>query len=228
MPPKAPKAAKAVVPKKRTRVAAPADFQAEAGVSRETIARLEVYAAELVRWQETINLVGESTLASLWQRHMLDSTQLLRLLPDEPTPLVDLGSGAGFPGLVLAIAGVADVHLIEADGRKATFLNEVARLTETEITVHNQRIEHVSPLVAGVVTARALAPLPGLLAHAARFSGPSTIGLFHKGRDWRRELTLAREAWTMDMRCEPSTADPESVIMRVENLRPATPNAPVG
>ncbi|MBI3513525.1 MAG: 16S rRNA (guanine(527)-N(7))-methyltransferase RsmG [Proteobacteria bacterium] len=226
MPPKSAKAA--AVPKKRPRIAAPSDFQAAAGVSRETVARLEVYAAELVRWQATINLVGENTLASLWQRHMLDSTQLLRLLPDASTPLVDLGSGAGFPGLVLAIAGVADVHLIEADGRKAAFLTEVARLTETEITVHNQRIEHVSPLVAGVVTARALAPLPELLAHAARFSGPFTTCLFHKGRDWRRELTLAREAWTMDTRCEPSIADPESVIMRVENLRPARPDARVG
>jgi 16S rRNA (guanine527-N7)-methyltransferase len=227
MPPKS-KSAKAAPAKKRPRVAAPADFQASAGVSRETIARLEIYAAELVRWQEKINLIGESTLADLWQRHMLDSAQLLRHLPDEPAPLVDLGSGAGFPGLVLAIAGVADVHLIEADSRKATFLAEVARLTETEVTLHTQRIEHVSPLVAGVVTARALAPLPALLGHAARFSGPSTVGLFHKGRDWRRELTLAREAWTMDTRCEPSTADPESVIMRVENLRPASPDVRVG
>jgi len=207
--------------KKRPRVAAPADFEAAAGVSRETVARLEIYAGELVRWQQTVNLVGESTLATLWQRHMLDSIQLLRLLPDEPTPLVDLGSGAGFPGLVLAIAGVAQVHLVEADSRKATFLAEVARLTETKITLHTKRIEHVKPVTAGVVTARALAPLPVLLGHAARFSGPETIGLFHKGRDWRRELTEAREAWTMDFRCEPSIVEPESVIMRVEHLRPA-------
>ncbi len=213
---------------KRPRANAPADFQAVAGVSRETISRLEVYAGELVRWQKTTNLVGASTLGDLWQRHMLDSLQLLRFLPEEPTPLIDLGSGAGFPGLVLAIAGVADVHLVEADGRKATFLSEVARLTETDITLHTNRIEHVKSLPAAVVTARALAPLPALLTHAARFSGPSTVGLFHKGRDWRRELTEAREAWTMDVRCEPSIVESESVIMRVENLRPATPDAPAG
>ena len=207
--------------KKRPRVAAPADFESAAGVSRETVLRLEIYANELVRWQQTVNLVGESTLAILWQRHMLDSLQLLRLLPDEPSPLVDLGSGAGFPGLALAIAGVPDVHLVEADSRKAAFLAEVARLTDTEITLHTKRIEHVAPVVAGVVTARALAPLPLLLGHAARFSGPETVGLFHKGRDWRRELTDTREAWTMDIRCEPSIVEPESVIMRVEHLRPA-------
>jgi 16S rRNA (guanine527-N7)-methyltransferase len=229
MPPKTPKAApKTAAPKQRARVAAPADFQASAGVSRETIARLEVYAAELVRWQNTVNLVGASTLAELWPRHMLDSVQLLRLLPDEPAPLVDLGSGAGFPGLALAIAGVPDVHLIEADSRKAAFLAEVARLTETKITLHTQRIEHVKPFVAAAVVARALAPLPALLAHAARFSGPSTVGLFHKGRGWRAELTEAREAWTMQVRCEPSVVEAESVIMRIEQLRPATPDASAG
>jgi 16S rRNA (guanine527-N7)-methyltransferase len=215
-------------PPKRPRVGAPGDFQASAGVSRETIARLEVFAAELVRWQKTVNLVGASTLAELWDRHMLDSVQLLRLLPDEPGPLVDLGSGAGFPGLVLAIAGVPEVHLIEADSRKAAFLAEVARLTDTRITLHARRIEHVKPLVAAVVTARALAPLPALLAHAARFSGPSTVGLFHKGRGWRAELTSAREVWTMQVRCEPSIVEPEGVIMRVEHLRPATPDARAG
>lgn len=214
--------------KKRPRVTAPADFESAAGVSRETVVRLEIYANELVRWQQTVNLVGESTLAALWQRHMLDSVQLLRLLPDAPGPLVDLGSGAGFPGLALAIAGVPDVHLIEADSRKAAFLAEVARLTETEITLHTKRIEHVKPVVAGVVTARALAPLPALLTHAARFSGPDTVGLFHKGRDWRRELTDAREAWTMDFRCEPSIVEPEGVIMRVEHLRPVRPDVRAG
>src|SRR5438105_2828128 len=101
MPPKA-KAKAAAAPKKRARISAPGDFQAAAHVSRETIARLEIYAAELVRWQETVNLVGASTLEDLWSRHMLDSVQLLGLLPEVPSPLIDLGSGAGFPGLALA------------------------------------------------------------------------------------------------------------------------------
>jgi 16S rRNA (guanine527-N7)-methyltransferase len=202
-------------------VATAAEFQAATGVSRETAARLEIYAATLVRWQGAINLVGRGTLAAVWQRHLLDSAQLLRHLPDPAAPLVDLGSGAGFPGLVLAILGVPDVHLVEADARKAAFLAEAARLTGTKITLHQRRIEDVPGFPASVVTARALAPLAALLGLARRFFGPATVGLFHKGRDWRRELTLAEEAWTMDLRCLPSVADPDSIIMRIAALRPA-------
>lgn len=201
-------------------------FGTVAGVSRETVARLEVYAAALRKWQPAINLVGKATLDDLWRRHMLDSTQLLALLPAPPGtslggPLVDLGSGAGFPGLVLAICGVPDVHLVESDQRKAVFLAEVARLTETPVTLHRTRIESVTPFPAAVVTARALAPLDGLLGWAARFSAENTVALFHKGRDWRRELTLAEEAWMMRATAVPSTVDPESVILRVEVLRRA-------
>jgi 16S rRNA (guanine527-N7)-methyltransferase len=202
-------------------VANAAEFQAVTGVSRETADRLEIYAAELVRWQKAINLVGRGTLDSVWQRHLLDSAQLLRHLPASAGPLVDLGAGAGFPGLVLAILGVPDVHLIESDVRKSAFLAEIARRTQTKVTLHTRRIEDVSPFPAGVVTARAVAPLTALLALAHRFFGPATVGLFHKGRDWRRELTLAEEAWTMDARCLPSVADPDSIIMRVATLHPA-------
>jgi len=205
-----------------------AAFQAATGVSRETVARLERYAAALARWQRAINLVGRATLDEVWQRHFLDSAQLIALLPDTAGPLVDLGSGAGFPGLVLAILGVPDVHLIEADTRKAAFLAEAARLTGTEVTLHNRRIEAVPPFVARVVTARALAPLPALLGLAHRFFGPDTVGLFPKGRDWRRELTLAEEAWTMDLRCLPSVVDSDSLIMRVATLRPAGPDVGAG
>src|SRR5579862_1487338 len=167
----------------------PGDFQAATGVSRETLAKLETYAAQLARWQKAINLVSKSTLDSVWQRHLLDSAQLLRHLPETPGPLVDLGSGAGFPGLVLAIAGVPDVHLVEADARKAAFLAETARLTGTKITLHTRRIADIAPFPAAVVTARALAPLTELLGLARPFFAAGTIGLFHKGRDWRRELT---------------------------------------
>jgi 16S rRNA (guanine(527)-N(7))-methyltransferase RsmG len=198
-----------------------AEFQAVTGVSRETAARLEIYAATLARWQTAINLVGRGTLETVWQRHLLDSAQLLAHLPEPSAPLVDLGSGAGFPGLVLAILGAPDVHLIEADARKAAFLAETARLTDTKITLHRRRIEDVPGFPAAVVTARALAPLTALLGLARRFFGPTTVGLFHKGRDWQRELTLAEEAWTMDLRCLPSVADPDSIIMRIAALRPA-------
>ena len=203
--------------------APPPDFGAAAGVSRETIERLAIYAAQLVRWQKAINLVGPATLAVLWQRHMLDSAQLLRHLPDAPGPVVDLGSGAGFPGLVLAIAGVPDVHLVESDARKSAFLAETARLTDAKVTLHTRRIDAVAPFAARAVTARALAPLDKLMGLAAPFFGEATVGLFHKGRDWRRELTLAEEAWRMQSRCLASVVDPESVILRVEKVSPVTP-----
>jgi 16S rRNA (guanine527-N7)-methyltransferase len=188
------------------------------------MARLERYATALRKWQPAINLVGKTTMGDLWRRHMLDSAQLLThlaQLPGAPGPLVDLGSGAGFPGLVLAICGVPDVHLIEADQRKAVFLAEVARVTDTRVSIHRSRIEDVTPFPAAVVTARALAPLVELLGQAARFSADYTVALFHKGRDWRRELTLAEEAWMMRAAPVPSTVDPESVILRVENLHSA-------
>jgi 16S rRNA (guanine527-N7)-methyltransferase len=200
-----------------------AAFQTATGVSRETVDRLERYAAALRKWQPAINLVGPKTLDDLWRRHMLDSAQLLAQLPAPPGasrgPLVDLGSGAGFPGLVLAICGVPDVHLIESDQRKAVFLAEVARLTDTPVTVHRRRIEDVPAFPAAVVTARALAPLSDLLGLAARFSAENTVGLFLKGRDWQRELILAQEAWMMRATPVPSTLDPDSVVLRVDNLR---------
>jgi 16S rRNA (guanine527-N7)-methyltransferase len=202
-------------------IAAVEAFCAATGVSRETAARLEIYAGQLARWQKAINLVGPRTLPDLWQRHMLDSAQLMRHLPEPAAPLVDLGSGAGFPGLVLAILGVPEVHLVESDARKAAFLAETARLTAAPVKVHASRIEAVASFPAAVVTARALAPLGALLGLAARFFGPATVGLFLKGRDWRRELTTAEEAWTMDARCLPSVTDPDSVVMRVASLRPA-------
>lgn len=195
-----------------------ARFQAATGVSRETIDRLSLYVRQLERWQRAINLVGRGTLGEIWERHLLDSAQLLPLLPPESGPLVDLGSGAGFPGLVLAILGVPDVHLIESDARKSVFLTEIARLTGANVTIRTARIQDLPAFPARAVTARALAPLPDLLALAYPFFAPATVGLFLKGRDWRRELTLAEEAWTMGVRCIPSIVHPDSVILRLESL----------
>jgi 16S rRNA (guanine527-N7)-methyltransferase len=137
----------------------PAEFAAETGVSRETLARLEAYAALLLAWNRRVNLVGRGTEEDLWRRHMLDSAQLHPLIPAGARTLVDLGSGAGFPGLVLAILGGPHVHLVESDQRKAVFLREAARVTGAAAMVHAIRIEAAPPLAADIVTARALAPL---------------------------------------------------------------------
>ena len=190
-------------------------FRRETGVSRETLERLERYAALLRKWQPRINLVGRSTLDDVWRRHMLDSAQLLPLMPDGARRLVDLGSGAGFPGLVLAILGVPEVHLIESDGRKAAFLSEVSRETSTPVQIHVSRIEDTPPLIADVITARALAPLSRLVELASRFAGEHTVMLFPKGQDVDRELTEATKGTIMRPEFVPSRTHESGVIVRL-------------
>ena len=195
-----------------------AGFQRLTGVSAGTLDTLERYAALLRKWQGRINLVGRSSLADLWRRHMLDSAQLLPLLPADARVLVDLGSGAGFPGMVLAILGVPEVHLIESDQRKAVFLRQVSRETSTPVIVHAERIDAVPPFPADVVTARALAPLPELIRLAARFSGPDTVGLFPKGQDLDRELTAVTKTTSMRAEMLPSITDPKGTILRIRGV----------
>ena len=228
----------------------PEGFRAATNVSRETLERLNTYAGLLETWSRKINLVGRATLPELWRRHMLDSAQLMELLPPPPADrareLVDLGSGAGFPGLVLSILGAGRVHLVETNGKKAAFLLEAARVTGADAVVHCCRIEDLPPMAADVVTARALAPLTDLLALAepllcAGTSGRETelpnssanekanndrncshenrpIGLFPKGRGAERELTDSQETWKMTIEVIPSRSDPQGRIIRVSGL----------
>ena len=185
--------------------------------------RLETYAALLNRWTGAINLVSRGSLDDLWRRHMLDSAQLLPLLPPAPAGrqrvIVDLGSGAGFPGLVLALLGAGDLHLIESDRRKAEFLREAARQAGCSVRIHNLRIEDLPPLAADVITARACAPLAELLSYACEFPGHGPgLGpccLFHKGRRVDEELTEARKRWNMTVERFPSCTDPSGTILRI-------------
>lgn len=195
-----------------------AAFAGCTGISEAQRQRFEIYAALLLRWQGRVNLVARSTLPVLWQRHFFDSAQLLPLIPAGARSLVDLGSGAGFPGLVLALLGVPEVHLIEADQRKAVFLAEVSRETATPLTIHAQRLDRVPAFPADVVTARALAPLPELLAAAARFAAPHTVALFPKGRDVDKELTALPEAPKMRVERFPSLTDPAGTLLRIQGF----------
>ena len=152
-------------------------------VSRETLARLEAYVDLLTRWSVRINLVGRDTLADLWRRHILDSAQLHRFIPSTAKTLIDVGSGAGLPGLVLAILGVAGVELVEADSRKAAFLREAARVTDADVTIRPCRIQAVPPHPANVVTARACAPLPFFIyCFAARSGYPVSLAAIERVR----------------------------------------------
>lgn len=196
----------------------PEGFAAATGVSRETLQRLESFAESLVLWNKRINLVGKATLEDLWQRHMLDSAQLHPLLPAGARTLVDLGSGGGFPGLVLAAMGVPEVHLVDSDARKCAFLREAGRAAGLPIAVHHSRIEAAPPLRADAITARALADLPNLLHLASRFTRPGTICLFLKGKTAAEELTRAREQWTIDATLAPSRSDPGGCIILVRRF----------
>jgi 16S rRNA (guanine527-N7)-methyltransferase len=193
-------------------------FVAATGVSRETRERLEAYAALLVTWSARINLVGRATLDDPWRRHFLDSAQLLMLIPPGVRSLIDLGSGAGFPGLVLAILGVPGVELIEADSRKAAFLREAARTTGASVIIRGGRIEAIAPREVDVVTARGCAPLDRLLALGERFIGPRTICLFPKGVRVEEELTAIGKAWTMSVSRHPSQADPAGSVLLLQQV----------
>jgi 16S rRNA (guanine527-N7)-methyltransferase len=188
-------------------------------VSRETLERLDAYVALLASWNRRINLVGASTMGDPWRRHILDSAQLLPHLRPRARVLVDLGSGAGLPGLVLAILGVPEVHLVESDQRKAAFLREAARMTGTLAVIHPQRAEKVPRLAADTVTARAVAPLPDLLDIAEPFMAPHSICLFLKGRGAEEELTLAAKSWKMRSRLVPSLSDPGGMLLILEALQ---------
>ncbi|HEX3862174.1 MAG TPA: 16S rRNA (guanine(527)-N(7))-methyltransferase RsmG [Stellaceae bacterium] len=206
-----------------------AGFAAAANVSRETLARLQAYADLLVQWSPRINLVSAATLGDLWRRHFLDSAQLFPLIPEGTDSLVDLGSGAGFPGLVLAILGVCGVELVESDARKCAFLREAARVSATAVTIRNARIEQVAPHPVSVITARGCAPLERLFIWAQRFAGPETVYLFPKGEQAAQELAAAQTAWTMDVTSHDSCTDPRGVILCVKRLdrrKPAPPRSP--
>lgn len=202
-------------------------FRKETNVSRETLARLECFAALLTKWNKAINLVSRNSLPDLWHRHMLDSAQLQAFMPpvpkNRPRIIVDFGSGAGFPGLVLAILGAGHVHLVEADQKKATFLREVARETDAQVTIINERVERLTPFAVDVVTARAFAPLPALLDYAAPFFDPSRgfapVGLFLKGAAVDLELTEAEKKWTMEIERYPSQTDSKATILRLNVLQ---------
>ena len=193
-------------------------FANAVGVSRETMQRLEAYAALLVAWSARINLVGRATLGDLWRRHFLDSAQLRPLIPAGARSLVDLGSGAGFPGLVLALLGVPGVELVEADSRKAAFLRETARITGAEATVRGCRVEAVPAHAVDVVTARGCAPLDRLLPLAERFIGQDTVCVFPKGARAEEELTAARKGWTMTVSRHPSRADPGGSVLLLQQV----------
>jgi 16S rRNA (guanine527-N7)-methyltransferase len=195
-------------------------FARACGATPQQVLDLERLRLLLADWNERMNLVGAATMDDYWRRHALDSAQLLAAAPDGET-WADLGAGAGFPGVVLAIllkgtAG-ARVHLVESMAKKCRFLSEAVAQLELPAQVHNARAEDLK-LKVDVVTARAVAPLTRLLGYAAPYFARGALGLFLKGQDAQAEIAEARGAWRFDVDVSPSLSDPRGRILRIEGL----------
>lgn len=192
-------------------------------VSRETYDDLRSFGELVRKWTSKINLIAPSTIEGLWERHIVDSAQLYKLAPKSFDHWADIGSGGGFPGIVMAIYAKtrqpdAVFTLIESDQRKATFLRAVARELALNVTVTPERIEQATPVGADIVSARALTTLSTLLPLAARHLTPSGLCLFHKGKRAEEEIAQARKDWQFDLEEHPSFTDPDARLLVIQRI----------
>lgn len=195
------------------------DLNRHVQVSRETFSKLVLYHDLLLKWQARVNLVGPDTVPRVWRRHFLDSLQLLNHLPRHDCFLLDIGSGAGFPGMVLAICGLKNVWLAESDQKKITFLREVSRVTETPVKLHAARVETlISDRAFDVITSRACSSLATLCEYSHPNVSHETLCLFPKGRNYTKEIEEAHMQWGFELEVAPSVCDAESVILKLRHL----------
>tara|TARA_B100000676_G_scaffold246968_1_gene250021 strand:- start:385 stop:1044 length:660 start_codon:yes stop_codon:yes gene_type:complete len=187
-------------------------------VSRETLARLKKFVDFLLNWQRSINLIGPGTVDNIWHRHVLDCGQLVRYLPDCPGTVLDIGSGAGLPGIILAILGVPNIRMIEADAKKCVFLREAARISETRVEIVEARAEQAVCEPAEIVTARAVAPLSRLLELTEPYIKPNTICFFFKGRNYKHELIDLKNNWKLQMETHRSLTERDGIILKLTSV----------
>lgn len=193
-------------------------------VSRETFLRLKEYEKLLFKWNAKINLVSRSTLDNFWNRHVLDSAQFLSSVGEKAGKWVDLGSGGGLPGLVVAILSdeiepVNKLFLVEADVRKAVFLKTVCRELGLKVEVYNNRIEELPPMSANIVSARALAPLKTLCLYAKNHLEKDGVAVFAKGENWKAELVEAQKKWIFSYEAVKSTLHEGSVVLVLRGIK---------
>lgn len=202
------------------------NFQDVFNVSRETMEKLGRYEQLLVKWNGSINLVSKGTISDLWHRHFADSAQLLASAPLNAHMWLDFGSGAGFPALVCAILAEEQrpelrISLVESDQRKSAFLMTVAHELALSVKVIPERIEKLKAVKADIISARAVAALPDLLAFSAPHRQESTILLFPKGNNYESELTIAKKNWHIDVEIIQSLTDSGSVILKIKDTKRA-------
>lgn len=187
-------------------------------VPRETQEKLDCYVQLLIKWQARINLISSKTLPEIWHRHILDSAQLVSYLPKTPSVILDMGSGAGLPGVILAILTRHQLHLVESDSRKIAFMRTALRETGTSAILHEQRMETVPALRPDIITARALAPLSQLITLASGQHHEEIEYLFLKGREAKQELTALPACPKMEAECLPSMTDSQASIIRIKPI----------
>lgn len=187
-------------------------------VPRETQEKLDCYVQLLIKWQARINLISSKTLPEIWHRHILDSAQLVSYLPKTPSVILDMGSGAGLPGVILAILTRHQLHLVESDSRKIAFMRTALRETCTSAILHEQRMETVPALRPDIITARALAPLSQLITLASSQHHEKIEYLFLKGREAKQELTALPACPKMEAECLPSMTDSQASIIRLKPI----------
>ena len=219
------------MPRRPNRIMDAGEFAETYNVSRETLTKLMAFQALLGKWQQSVNLVGPTTLADFWQRHAADSAQILRYAPPSAKTWLDLGSGGGLPGLVLAImlaekTPAARLYMVESDRKKAAFLRAVIADIGLSAGIYHSRIEALGaappPELAAidVITARALAPLADLLGLLHPFCHSSTVALLHKGRNWREELTASEQYWKLTYQAHISDTHADARLLEITTLAP--------
>jgi 16S rRNA (guanine527-N7)-methyltransferase len=199
----------------------PEEFRELSGASNESLERLIIYVDLLKKWQKNINLVGNNSLLDIWRRHILDCSQLSKFIDFKTGKIADIGTGAGFPGMVLAIIlknKNIQVHLIESNERKCAFLREVNLATQAGVFIHNKRIEIIKDLSVDLVVSRAVAPVEKLLQYAILLLEEDGQCLFLKGKKWRDELTQAQLKWIIKETIIQSLSDPSGRILKLEKI----------
>ena len=195
------------------------EFRRIFSTSEEVISNLKEFEKILLTWNENMNLISKSTLSNIWWRHIADSAQICKFFSNKSKVLIDLGAGAGFPGLVLSIMGFPEVHLVESVGKKANFLKHVIDKLNLNADVHHSRIEELKPLKVDIVTARALASLNKLLHLSGKFVGDKTLQFYFKGDKYNIELEEAKKKWAIDFKSYKSFTNPTSRIIEIKKAK---------